>query len=251
MSLKDALLGLLFPPVCLLCGEREEKDGLCASCRKKFARETFLRCPVCHETADHCLCGTDLLRGANTELAGHRFLALTWYVPVKNAAEEPDRVTEKMILMLKDRASFADFFAGELARELNRLFEQAGEDPREWTVSFCPRSAERFMKTGFDQSEEIARRVSKKLGCPAENLFVRVTESEEQKNLGGSERKANARDSILLRKSRFRPGSKVLLIDDILTTGATVSSCAGLLVEAGAAKVFPAVLSRALTKEKR
>ena len=35
MSLKDALLGLLFPPVCLLCGEREEKDGLCASCRKK------------------------------------------------------------------------------------------------------------------------------------------------------------------------------------------------------------------------
>ena len=128
MSLKDALLGLLFPPVCLLCGEREEKDGLCASCRKKFARETFLRCPVCHETADRCLCGTDLLRGANTELAGRRFLALTWYVPVKNAAEEPDRVTEKMILMLKDRASFADFFAGELARELNRLFEQAGAD---------------------------------------------------------------------------------------------------------------------------
>ena len=41
MSLKDALLGLLFPPVCLLCGEREEKDGLCASCRKKFARETY------------------------------------------------------------------------------------------------------------------------------------------------------------------------------------------------------------------
>jgi competence protein ComFC len=107
------------------------------------------------------------------------------------------------------------------------------------------------MKTGFDQSEEIARRVSKKLGCPAENLFVRVTESEEQKNLGGHERKANARDSILLRKSRFRRGSKVLLIDDILTTGATVSSCAGLLVEAGASKVFPAVLSRALTKEKR
>ena len=248
MSVKDLVLRLLFPPVCLLCGDREEKDGLCDACRKKYAAETFLRCPACSKTADRCLCDTEYARSSKTELDGKRFLALTWYRPLKKVEDGGERVTERMILKLKDRGDFADFFAGELARELSRLFEKAGEDPGTWTAAWCPRSAKRFIETGFDQSEEVARRTAKLLGCGARSLLGRVDRSEEQKSLGSREREDNARESIYVRRSKMRPGMKILLFDDIVTTGSTVSASADLLYEAGAAEVFPVFLARTIRR---
>ena len=247
--MKDLVLRLLFPPVCLLCGDREEKDDLCAACRRKYAEETFLRCPVCSKTADRCLCDTEFVRSTKTELGGKRFLALTWYRPMKDAEDGGERVTERMILTLKDRGDLADFFAAELARELSRLFEKSGEEPGNWTATWCPRSAKRFIETGFDQSEEVARRTAKLLGCGAQSLLGRVDRSEEQKSLGSRERKSNARESILVRRSKVRPGMKILLFDDIVTTGSTVSASADLLYEAGAAEVFPVFLARRIRQK--
>ena len=175
--------------------------------------------------------------------AERRFLALTWYVP-KRSGEENGRVTDDMILRFKSRGDFAGFFASELARELERTLGRCGEEPAGWTVSWCPRSPEKFMETGFDQGEELAARVAKKLGIPSRSLFTRLSRSAEQKELGAEDRRRNAEEGLVLRQSAVKTGMKVLLLDDIVTTGSTLRAAASLLYGAGAETVFPAVLAR-------
>ena len=261
MGLKDALLDLLFPPFCILCGEGGGRDGLCGACRRRYAEETFVRCPRCGGTADRCRCGTEFAEELPTEIGGRKFLVLTYYVPDGRRGEE--RVTDRMILGLKDRGDFAMFFAGELARETKRLFDRAGEDPRTWIASWCPRSPEKYMEKGFDQDEEVARRYAKLLGCRCERLLVRDRSSAEQKGLTAAEREQNAGESLTVRlpvladrhpvlanrRPAFAEGKKILLFDDIVTTGSTVRSSVRALLSAGAAAVFPVALARTLARE--
>lgn len=245
---RDAVMSFLFPAVCPLCGETAEAEGICGGCRKRYAAETFLRCPVCGLDAGRCVCSGGFAEDLPIAVNGRRFLALTWYVPEKRGGGG-ERVTDAMILKLKGSGAFADFFAGELSRELGRLFASSGEDPGSWVVSWCPRSPEKFMKTGFDQGEELARRLAKRLGCGAKSLFVRAAGSAEQKSLGPEERRKNAAEGLILRKSAVVPGMKVILTDDILTTGATIRSAAELLYGAGAEAVFPALIARTLNAD--
>ena len=254
MSWKDALLSLLFPPACALCGNRAVRDGLCADCLKAFAAEAFLKCPRCGNPADRCSCGEDFARdlpsGTDSAAGGRGLYALTFYIPENRKKEGGEkRVTDEMILRLKQDGSFADFFAGELAREIGRLFERCGEDPRTWTVTWCPRSPEKFMKTGFDQGEEISRRLAKRLGSRSEALLLRTDRSEEQKSLGAQERRQNAQSSLGVRRKKMKPGMKILLVDDILTTGSTVRTSAELLYAAGAERVFPVLIAKTFPRQ--
>ena len=102
------------------------------------------------------------------------------------------------------------------------------------------------MKTGFDQGEELARRLARKLGCGERRLFVRAEGSLQQKSLGAEDRRKNAEDALILCRSAAEPGMKVILADDIITTGSTVRAAAGLLYGAGARAVFPAAIARTL-----
>jgi predicted amidophosphoribosyltransferase len=257
MRYRDALLSLLFPPACALCGNRAARDGLCEDCLEAFAAEAFLKCPRCGNPADRCSCGEDFARdlpscsvpGSDSAAGGGRLYTLTFYIP-ENRKEEggENRVTDAMILRLKEDGSFADFFAGELAREIGRLLDRRGEDPRKWTVTWCPRSPEKFMKTGFDQGEEISRRLAKRLGSRSEALLMRADLSEEQKSLGAEQRRQNARTSLGVRLKKLKPGMKILLVDDILTTGSTVRTSAELLYAAGAERVFPVLVAKTLPR---
>ena len=252
MKWKDALLSLLFPPVCGLCGNKAQRDGLCGECRAACARDAFLKCPRCGRTADRCFCGEDFARGLPDmpdAPGGRKLYALTFYIPDNRRAEgEERRTADAMILRLKEDGSFADFFAGELARELGALLGRQGGNPGDWIVTWCPRSPEKFMKTGFDQGEEVSRRLAARLGIRAESLLIRTDLSEEQKRLGQAERKRNAETSLGVRRKKIRPGMKILLFDDILTTGSTVKTSAELLYAAGADAVFPVLIAKTLPR---
>lgn len=239
------LLSLLFPRVCALCQAPSPDGDLCAECRRKYAAGTFLRCPICRKTADRCLCGVDFPSSSRTTIAGRPFLALNFYIPADRLGEEhADRVTERMILDLKRRGTYAEFFAGECARQLGLLLEEAGEQPRDWIFTYAPRSPEKFAEVGFDQGEEVGRRAAKLLGCPFVRTLARASSSEEQKSLGAAERRENAREGLLPRRRSISDGGRYLLFDDIITTGSTVKAAAEILYEAGAADVFPVALAR-------
>ncbi|MBO7405838.1 MAG: ComF family protein [Clostridia bacterium] len=239
------LLSLLFPRVCALCGSPSPDGELCADCRRTYAAGTFLRCPNCGKTADRCQCGADFAASQPARLADRAFLALNFYIPADRLGEEyADRVTERMILALKSRGTYADFFAGECARQIGRLLAEAGEQPEDWILTYAPRSPEKFAECGFDQSEEVARRAAKILGCSFARTLARASSSTEQKTLGASERRENARQGLIPRRRSIREGGKYLLFDDIITTGSTITAAAALLYEGGAATVFPVALAR-------
>ncbi len=96
---------------------------------------------------------------------------------------------------------------------------------------------------GYNQSAAIARGVATGLSLPCANPLRRVRATPYQTARSATERAANVRDAFRLRVGAVVRGERVLLVDDVLTTGATADACAGVLLATGAAQVRVAVLA--------
>ncbi len=95
-----------------------------------------------------------------------------------------------------------------------------------------PISNKKLRQRGFDHIEDIAKKLSKSLFIPFEKNFLMAYNTEEQKSLGKKERKNNLKGKIFLKKNINMP-IKVLLVDDIITTGATMIASAEALKSTG------------------
>lgn len=245
-SVGARILDLLFPPHCPICGNKSGTDGcLCPSCLEKYSAEQKERCPVCGKTAGDCTCG--LAGISRTFLGDKKIIALTFYHP---HGSNPERVTETLVRKFKKRydRSLTDLFARDISGKLLLLMKASGEDPGKWVVTFPPRSTENKQKYGFDQGEYAVRSISRYTGIPR-GRTLRRTGGEEQKELGRGERVLNSISLKLERRADVR-GKKIILFDDIITTGATVRAATDLLVDAGAECVFPVCIAR-VQKEQR
>ncbi len=106
-----------------------------------------------------------------------------------------------------------------------------------------PLHSNRRKDRGFNQSELIARELSKITGWPIESGLVRSRDTRSQVGLHPEERLANVRDAFAWEGEVVPP--RVLLIDDVCTTGATLGQCADALTRAGAQQVYAATAARA------
>ena len=244
MNIFQKIIDILLPPNCKICGNSSKSgDELCTDCHELFVREAFLRCPRCERAADNCLCSSGFAKHIKTEICGKRYSVLTFYN--KNVS---DRITEKMIFRLKDRCDFSGFFAKELARNVATLFEKENEDLSEWTVTYIPRSIGKFSEKGFDQGEEVAKRLAKLLKVKFQKTFVRTCSGTVQKSLNAGDRKTNAEESIIPIRKKI-DGDKYILFDDIITTGATMETAIKHLYFCGAEAVFPIAIAKNLPKQ--
>ncbi len=241
-----SLTSFFLPQFCPVCGKRSMKDGaLCEDCFRKYSREQKETCAVCGKLAGDCLCGTAHL--SRTFISGKKFVAVNFY---RGYDKSSDRVTERMIGKFKkkyDRA-LTDFFAREISGRLLPLMSEAGEVPGEWTLTYPPRSPGNLAKYGFDQSEAAVRSISRYTGIPWKKTLFRV-ESGEQKGLGRADRAENAGSLRVLRRADTE-GKKIILFDDVITTGATVAAATDELIRRGAEAVFPVCIARTQTKKK-
>lgn len=114
-------------------------------------------------------------------------------------------------------------------------------------ITCVPMSKDRKNERGFNQSEFIAKYVAEQLGKPFENLLCRDSGAAVQHEMTYKERISNNDDSFHIVSSDKVRGKKLLLIDDIMTTGMTLSRCSTILRESGAERVFCA--SVAISKE--
>ena len=239
------ILDLIYPPHCPICGTASGKDGcLCPDCLEKYANEQKEKCPACMKIAGDCVCG--LAGVSRTFIGNKRTVTLTFYHP---RGSDGTRVTERLIRLFKKRydRSLTELFARDISGKLLLLMRSAGEDPGEWILTFPPRSAENKRKYGFDQGEAAVRCLSRYTGIPWAKT-LRRSGGEEQKELGLKDREINSGSLKLARKADLR-GRKVVLFDDIITTGATVRAATDLLTEAGAKCVFPVCIARVLKKK--
>lgn len=107
----------------------------------------------------------------------------------------------------------------------------------------------RLRQRGFNQSALLARRVSRGEGIPVDyDSLVRIRDIPPQVGLSRAERIENVKGAFAVRKSRARriEGKRVLLIDDVMTTGATLGECARALLDAGAADVAALTIARTI-----
>ena len=122
------------------------------------------------------------------------------------------------------------------------MAEVAG-DLRAHLVTWVPLHRRRLARRGFDQAEVLARALATRLDLPARGLLVRARATPAQARRGGRDRRRALRGAFAARGSVT---GTVLLVDDVLTTGATAAECAAALKRAGVSRVSVAVAARSL-----
>lgn len=228
---------ILWGESCVSCGGRDAKDEiLCSACAAKFQRKLAEVCPDCGSPRIECRCAPPRLRDA-----GCRFL-------VKLAAydsSQPDCPLNRMINRLKhirDRECAA-FLAELLADSLKALISEQGVEPGRLTVTYIPRDPDKILLEGHDQARMLAVSLADRLGLECRPLLRRSRGSSEQKELTAEEREKNVRRLFSLSPHTDRAGLEgeyVILVDDLVTTGATAAACVRLLFDAGCSGVYGA-----------
>ena len=108
-----------------------------------------------------------------------------------------------------------------------------------------PLHKRRLAERGFNQAELLARQVAPLLSAPVEPLLERIRETAPQSSLRGIARRRNLRGAVAVKPAASVRNQRILLVDDVLTTGVTVNSCALALKQAGASFVAVLALARA------
>ena len=212
MSLKDCVLDFFFPPRCAFCGAilEESGDGVCSACRKALPRAA--------ETERKC----DFVRA---------YTAPFYY-------EEPVR-QGMLAYKFRNAPSRGKVFGRMIGEDLLRR----GIDGFD-LISWVPLSAKRHRRRGYDQARLLAEAAAEALGTAAVPLLRKVRDVSPQSRLRTpEERRANISGCYVVRSADAVRGKRILLIDDIITTGSTLSECARMLLTAGAVSVRGAALA--------
>ena len=204
--IRDAILRLLFPPKCTLCGKllRTEETDLCHSCRTDS--------PEWHKN--------------NLTFSFLDSWAAVWYY---------DGYIRKSLHRYKfNRARhYAPVYGRLLAMKLMTEYPE-GFDVLTWV----PVSRLRKFTRGYDQVELLAEAVGKELGMEPVRTLRKLRNNPPQSGITGIEkRRANVLGIYRIENPELVNGKRVLLLDDIITTGATAGECARVLLTAGAGEV--------------
>lgn len=137
--------------------------------------------------------------------------------------------------------AYAKPFGTLLAQCIKDNLEQAPDG-----LTWAPLSQQRLRQRGFDQAELLARAAGKEMSLPVVSTLCKVKHTKPQSELKqGSDRRANAQGAYVLLLGADVFGKRLLLIDDVVTSGATLSECARVLLQSGAAAVWCATLAQA------
>ncbi len=222
---------------CPSCGAVIKLPGtMCPECLEKYRLEREAPCRFCGMTASDCVCST-------RDLYYCKQLGLTVKSLIFYDAE--NKVFSSALSKLKyssDRGA-ERFFARELSCEILRLLALNGELSEDWCVTFPPRRKKAVREHGFDHAKGLARRIAKYTGLKFEDAIARVG-NVEQKELDRYSRKKNAAASFKLKGSADVRGKKYVIVDDIITSGATARACQTVLLANGAAAAFPMSIAK-------
>ncbi len=198
----------------------------CVLCRKVLEREELDLCHRCRMDAPEWVPG----RSKYPFLAS---LTAVWYY---------EGVVRGSILRYKFGGcrSYAESYGRLMAMAV--LKSEIGFD----LITWIPISAKRLRKRGFDQVQLLAEHLSRELGVEAQPLLTKTYDNPPQSHISGrAQRRANVLGVYKALSPDAVKDKKILLLDDIITTGATAGECARVLLTAGASEVHCAVVAAA------
>ena len=212
MKLFHLIIHFLFPPKCVLCGKilRDEETDLCVSCRRE----------------------TEIFPKPKTK---HPFLAswtALWYY---NGNVRRSLIRFKFYNARSNAVTYGRLLAMKLLEEYPEGFD---------LLTWIPISPLRKIRRGYDQVELIAKAVSAELGLELTPALKKIRNNRPQSRIGDySRRRANVLGSYEILPDADITDKRVLLLDDILTTGATASEAGRILLTAGAKEVTAAAVA--------
>ncbi|MBL8023918.1 MAG: ComF family protein [Elusimicrobia bacterium] len=238
-ALRRVGLDLVFPRSCGVCrGDLSGDDqSLCGPCQKNFPRWTGLACRVC---------GTPLPDGgARCAVCRGRRRSFRF---CRSAGLYEGSLRQAILLFKYGRREEIAVPLGECLAE---TFRSRPELHRAERVVPVPLHFIKRHARGFNQSERLARVFAGLTGLRLESdLLVRHRWTWAQAGLGKEKRKTNVQGAFVVRHPEGIKNQRVLLIDDVCTTGATLESCARALKEAGAVRVDALTLARDVETQK-
>lgn len=225
---------------CAACGELRTggEELLCPECTHDFRASRMKICPECGVPYAYCRCVPPPLREAGAEL----LIKLAEYEPARR-----DSSVRRVVLHLKDRRDgmLAAFAAEYLSRGVLSVLEARELAPENCVVTFVPRSAGAALNAGTDQARLLARKLSRACGARFVPLIGRTRRGGQQKTLTFEEREENVRGLYRMKKP-LPPCAAVLVVDDIVTSGATMAAVTRCLRDAGAETVFGVCIARTM-----
>jgi ComF family protein len=233
-SVLRAALDLGLPQLCPACRERVEGRGLCASCWSKLS---FISRPYCERL------GTPFLYDPGPGILSMEAIAEPPAYNRARAAVRFDEVARALVHSLKygDRLDLAPMMGRWIAHAGRELL--AGAD----ALVPVPLHWRRLWARRFNQSAMLAKAISAESGVPvAGGALKRTKPTAQQVGLSRSERATNVQGAFKVPQEGKAAvaGRRLILVDDVLTSGATVEGCAKALLRAGAANVDVLVFAR-------
>lgn len=236
MKILKAILNIILPPRCLCCGKvLNGDDGLCPEC---FNEVTFISEPYCkkcgHPFAEVAP-GSKMLCGRCLKKARSPFR-------LSRSALVYDDASKNMILNFKfnDKTENAITFAKWLKLAGRDIWAE-GVD----VIMPIPLHYTRLLKRRYNQSALLAHELSLLSGIPVDyDAVVRHKKTRPQVEFSGHERVKNVKGVFRIKHPERIKGQRVLLLDDVLTTGSTLKECALVLKQSGAKSVDTLTIAR-------
>ncbi len=232
LELKDDVLDFVYPQHCAICKKnlkREEKD-VCEACWSSLVTLPDPFCPYCRS----------FYEPEETECS---------YCQSVGRSREEHR-----IFMVRSLGRFDDYYKelihrfkyGKKVPLGKRLGQRLGETINGNSTFLesdflipVPLHKSRYRERGFNQSEIIAEEISKVRGIAvSKNVLRRKKNTKDQTNFSPQQREENVRGAFVVTQPEMIRGKNVILVDDVITTGATLSECARMLKQAGAEKIL-------------
>ena len=218
---------------CLLCGEAipyDDDSGFCVDCAEEWKELLNVQCVKCGYKMSECACIPKMIK----QTSNYGYVTCVFYSP-KSSLE-----ANHLIFKLKRdfNRDLINYMAKMMVKNLRNLFNRHGLDFNEFTVTYVTRRTSGVRKYGFDHTKYLAKAVAKNLGIECQRTLLNVGELE-QKSLTKAERLENAQSSFEINEKIEIKGRKYILVDDIITSGATMKACADLLKENGAEEIIP------------
>ena len=233
----DYITYLVSVPKCACCKERLtfEENALCSRCVKKYEEVKNRSCSRCGKILNRCCCSNDFLE--------RHFVKKV--VKVFRYKQREENISANSLIYSLKRDNRSDVLK-LCSTELSEAIVATLGDVGDYIITNVPRRKKAITDYGIDHSALLAKSVSKLTG----STYISILKSnakKPQKHLYGNDRYANA--DFEIKRDIDLCGKRVIIVDDIITTGASTSACAMLLKGLGAKSIYAAALAVAYNED--